>query len=167
MNSIPIPHGLNELDPLKGCMETLILLISYHHGNTRKIIDEVATVLDAEVKEPTNISPEALKNYDLVGFASGIYYDKMDKRITRFVENLPPGNGSCFILTTSGGTHEKAHNEMRKLIASKGYKVRSEWNCRALDTFGPLTLIGGINKGKPDPNDIRSARLFAEKLKTI
>jgi flavodoxin len=148
-------------------MKTLILLISYHHGNTRKIIDEVASVLDAEVKDPANTSPETLKNYDLVGFASGIYYDKMDKRITRFVEGLSPGEGLCFILTTSGGAHGKAHDEMRKLVTSKGYKVSSEWNCRAFDTFGPLTLIGGINKGKPDTADIKSARLFAEKLKTI
>jgi flavodoxin len=148
-------------------MKTLILLISHHHGNTRKIVDEVAAVLNAEVKDPTHISPDALKNYDLVGFASGIYFDKMDKKITRFVESLPQSEGLCFILTTSGGAHEKAHSEMRKLVTSKGYKVNSEWNCRAFDTFGPLALIGGINKGKPDASNIKSAHLFAEKLKAI
>lgn len=147
-------------------MKTLILLVSYHHGNTRKIIDEVAAVLGAEVKDPTHIPPETVKSYDLVGFASGIYYDKMDKKLTRFVEDLPPGKGLCFILTTSGGAHEKAHGEMRRLITSRGYKVASEWNCRAFDTFGPLALIGGINKGKPDTADIKNAHLFAEKLKT-
>jgi flavodoxin len=36
--------------------------------------------------------------------------------------------------------------------------------CKALDTYGPLKLIGGLNKGRPNEEDYQKAREFAQGL---
>ena len=59
----------------------------------------------------------------------------------------------------------KYHKAMQEKLASKGLKVVDEFSCRGFDTFGPLFLIGGLNKGKPDEKDLENARQFALRLK--
>ena len=57
-------------------MKTLIVCVSQHHGNTKKIADAMAAVLDAEVRRPDDVNVEALAEYDLIGFGSGIAFGK-------------------------------------------------------------------------------------------
>ena len=38
--------------------------------------------------------------------------------------------------------------------------------CRGFDTWLPLRLIGGVNKGHPDEDDLARAREFARDLAT-
>jgi flavodoxin len=53
-------------------MKSLIVLVSYHHNNTQKIAEVIAKMLNAQIKLPQQTNPEDLKQYDLVGFGSGI-----------------------------------------------------------------------------------------------
>ncbi|MFF0504875.1 hypothetical protein ACFYUH_14910 [Streptomyces fimicarius] len=39
------------------------------------------------------------------------------------------------------------------------------FTCRALDTWAPFGLLGGINKHRPDADDLSAARAFAERLR--
>ena len=41
-----------------GVMKSLIVCVSTSHGNTRRIADRMAEVLDAEVVEPESVDPE-------------------------------------------------------------------------------------------------------------
>ncbi|MER2223181.1 MAG: flavodoxin domain-containing protein, partial [Rhodococcus sp. (in: high G+C Gram-positive bacteria)] len=54
-------------------MKAIIVCTSVSHGNTRRIADVIAEVLDARVVEPGEIDSAELAGYDLVGFGSGIY----------------------------------------------------------------------------------------------
>ena len=147
-------------------MKALIVYVSYHHGNTEVIANAIGGVLGAELRSPASMKPEQLSDYDLIGFASGNYFSKFDKKLMKFVDNLPRIEAKrTFIFSTSGSaSYQGAHRELRKHLSDKGFKVVGEWNCRAYDTFGPLRLLGGINKGKPDEKDINNAKKFAEKL---
>jgi len=84
----------------------------------------------------------------------------------KFVESLPRVDESrAFIFSTSGSAdYLGAHKELRQRLGDKGFKIIGEWNCKAFDSFGPLRLLGGINKGKPDERDIDSAKRFAKGL---
>jgi len=147
-------------------MKTLIVYTSYHHGNTEKIARAMGAVLNAELRSPESIKPEQVGDYDLVGFASGNYFGKFDKRLVNFIDNLPRYSGkNAFIFSTSGSAFQKAHEELKKYLEDKGFTIVGEWTCRAFDTFGPLKLLGGINKGKPDEVDLEAARKFAEGLR--
>ena len=48
-------------------MKTLIVCVSEHHGNTKKIAGAMAAVLDAEVSHHDDVNVEALGDYDLIG----------------------------------------------------------------------------------------------------
>lgn len=150
-------------------MRTLIICESVHHGNTKKIADAMAVVLNAEIKKPGEVDAGKLGGYDLIGFGSGIYMGKMHKNLLKLIDDLPATGKKAFIFSTAGGDNEnmKNHKVLKDKLASKGFTVIDEFTCRGLDTFGPLVLVGGINKGKPDENDLANAGQFARKLNTI
>ena len=70
-------------------MKTLIICESVHHGNTKKIADAMAVVLNAEVKKTGEVDVGKLGEYDLIGFGSGIYMGKMHKNLLKLIDNLP------------------------------------------------------------------------------
>ena len=149
-------------------MKTLIVCYSYHHNNTQKVAQTIAGVIGAEVKTPKQTNPSDLKDYDLVGFGSGIYMSKPHKDLLAFADNMPQTqNGEAFIFSTSGQPNngEKFHRSLREKLQAKGYMVVGEFNCTGFDTFGPFKLVGGLQKGHPNEDDLKAAAAFAETLK--
>ena len=124
--------------------------------------------MQLEIKTPQQTNPEDLQQYDLVGFGSGIYHLKHHKSLLKFAEKLPQTNQKAFIFSTSGQTgnrSSKFHKQVREKLQAKGFDVVGEFNCAGFDTFGPLKLVGGISKGRPNEEDLKNAEAFAEKLK--
>ena len=148
-------------------MKTLIICESVHHGNTKKVAEAMAKVLNAEIKKSGEVDVGKLGEYDLIGFGSGIYMGKFHKNLLKLIDGLPGNGKNAFIFSTAGGDNEgmKNHQAIKDKLAIKGFKVVDEFTCRGHDTFGPLVLIGGINKGKPDEKDLEKAREFALRLK--
>jgi len=150
-------------------MKTLIICKSIHHGNTQKIAEVIAKVLEAKLVKPEELDINTVTEYDLVGFGSGIYYGKHHKDLLSVVDNLfSVKNKKAFIFSTSG-TGEKNisrnHRLIREKLMAKGFTIAGEFSCRGWDSFGLLKLIGGINKGRPDEHDLRKAEDFARRLK--
>lgn len=148
-------------------MKTLIICLSYHHKNTAKIALTLAGSLNAEIKTPQEINPNGLSEYDLIGFGSGVYYGKLDKSLLELADKLPQATGKkTFIFSTSGrtGNATKFHQQLREKLQSKGFVVVNEFNCAGFDTFGPLKLVGGTNKGRPNEEDVKGAEAFAKSL---
>ncbi len=159
-------------------MKSLLVVISIHHNNTRKIANAMAKVLDAQIKKPRDINPEELQKYDLVGFGSGIYGAKHHKTLLDLADKLPQvTNKKAFIFSTCGapafavdGGHVdeyivKFHLPLREKLQSKGYMIFDEFCCAGWNTNSFLKLFGGINKGRPNAEDLRRAEEFAHNLK--
>jgi flavodoxin len=164
-------------------MKSLLVLFSYHHNNTEKIANVFAKVLDAEIKTPQQIDPEELQEYSLVGFGSGIYGAKHHEYLLDLADKLPQvTNKKAFIFSTSGMTGEtkiaEDHSPLREKLQSKGYTIVDEFQCVGFDTntdfnsgiilsavSGFVKLIGGINKGRPNAEDLKHAEEFAQNLK--
>ncbi|MGV8871118.1 MAG: flavodoxin family protein [Rhodococcus sp. (in: high G+C Gram-positive bacteria)] len=149
---------------------SLIVCVSGPHGNTRKIADAIATVLDAEVSTPDLIDPARIADYDLVGFASGIYLGKHHRELLSFVASLPIVHlHRAFTCATSGFADSPRNHFSRSLavpLHSRGFEISGAFSCRAKDTFFPFAVFGGIRKSHPDDADVERARLFAEELRT-
>jgi flavodoxin len=148
-------------------MTTLIVCLSYHHKNTEKIASVFAKTLDAEVKMPGEVDPQALSEYDLVGFGSGISFGKHYKVLLDFADKLPAvTKKKAFIFSTSGqtGKTSKFHKKLREELESKGFSIVGEFNCAGFDTYGVLKIVGGIQKDHPDENDLNQAEAFAKNL---
>lgn len=159
-------------------MKSLIVVYSYHHNNTQKIAEVMAKVLNAEVRTPQQTNPEELQQYGLVGFGSGIDTGKNYRELLDFADRLPQVvDKKAFLFSTSGmpigisGQQQleeytrKCHVTLKEKLQSKGYKVVDEFGCAGFNTNKFLKWFGGINKGRPNEEDLKNAEAFAEKLK--
>jgi flavodoxin len=151
-------------------MKSLLIVFSYHHNNTEKIAKVFAKVLDAQVKSPQETASDELKKYDLIGFGAGIDSGKHYRELLDFADALPQvPDKKAFIFSTSGMTGEKKltkdHSALREKLQSKGYLIVDEFQCKGFNTNSFLKYFGGINKGRPNSEDLKHAEAFAEKLK--
>ena len=73
-------------------MKTAVVYYSKHHGNTKKLLDAIKSASSDEITlfDATKTPPENLEEYDLIGFASGIYYSKFQKNVLEFARNHTP-----------------------------------------------------------------------------
>ena len=146
-------------------MKTLITYHSEHHGNTEKIARAISTTLDAELLKSQNIKGIKIEDYELIGFGSGIYYGKFHQELYRFVRNSPEQNGTkSFIFSTTGSKSysEIAHKSFTASLVEKGFNVIGEFSCLGFDT---ALSTEGINKGRPNTDDLQKAVRFAKSLK--
>jgi flavodoxin len=151
-------------------MKALIIYISVHHGNTEKVAKVMANALDAALLEVKQADASTLGQYDLIGFGSGIYFGKHHKSLLDFVDKLPVlKNKKAFIFSTSGLRKIPfVHNfdkPLREKLQRKGFDIIGEFSCRGLDTYRATKLVGGVNKGRPDAEDLKQAEDFASGLK--
>jgi len=155
----------------ENAVKTLIIVYSYHHNNTEKIANEFSAVLDAEVKFPDQVRIEELKDYELIGFGAGIDSGRHYKPLLEFVDRLPKANNKAgFIFSTSGIQGDdkvrKDHALLREMLEEKGYKIVGEFSCKGFNTNSFLKFFGGMNKDRPNQEDLKNARAFALKLKS-
>ena len=141
-------------------MKTVIIYYSKHHGNTKKLLDAIAKQGDTTLIEASESSHADLSGYDLIGFASGIYHSKFHDTVLQFAEkNLPQGK-KVFLIYTYGVKRNSYTDAIKEIIDSKGGQMQGVYDCPGFDTFGPLKLIGGIKKGRPNDEDIAGAIKF-------
>src|SRR5271166_4935193 len=124
-------------------MKSLIVCVSTSHGNTRRVADRMAEVLHADVVEPEAVDADRLGEYDLVGFGSGIYFMRGAAELPLMGYRRP----------------------IQRRLVSKGFRVLGSFSCRGFDTVGPLRLVGGLNKGRPNVRDLDLAAAFAARLR--
>ena len=163
-------NDLKELQPVK----SLVIVFSYHHRNTEKIANACAKVLGAEVKTPQQVKPEEIAEYDLVGFGSGIYSATFDASVLDLANRLPDASGKkAFLFSTygapgvfAGGDFVKNnHSQIREKLQAKGYTVIGEFGCAGWNTNSFLKYFGGLNKGRPNAEDLKNAEAFAREMK--
>jgi flavodoxin len=149
-------------------LNCLLIVYSYHHNNTQKVAEVFANVLDAQIKTPQQTDPQELQEYDLVGFGAGIDSGKHYKPLLDFADKLPQAEGKkAFIFSTSGIAElTKNHAALREKLQSKGYVIVDEFNCRGFNTNSFLKYFGGMNKGRPNTEDLQAAETFAQKIKS-
>jgi len=149
-------------------MRTLIVCVSVHHGNTRQVAEAIGETLGAAVVKPEEVASTDVASYDLVGMGSGIYGMTFHSRLWRFARSLPKVSGTpVFLFATSGSPElfwRPATMVLSRLLRFKGYRIVGTFSCRGFDTFGPLRLVGGFNKGRPSQADLTAARAFASQL---
>jgi flavodoxin len=169
-------NEVNDSLPVK----SLVVVFSYHHKNTEKVASVIAKVLDAPVKTPQQVTTEELQEYSLIGFGSGIYSAEHHKSLLDLADKLPQaGNKKAFIFSTCGvpafvydGERFrefvlKNHLPLREKLVSRGYTIIDEFGCRGFNTNSFLKYFGGLNKGRPDAEDLKHAEQFALNVKAM
>jgi len=150
-------------------MKAVVVCVSVSHGNTARVATVIADELGAAVVEPEAAAP-MLDRCDLLGVGSGIFAMAFHPRLCRFVDDLPsaPSGAKAFVFWTSGMREPPLWSYGHRLnerLTAKGYEVVGSFSCRGWDTWWPLRVVGGINKGRPDRADLDKARSFAGSLR--
>lgn len=156
----PVDVGSN---PTGAITKSVVVYTSVHHGNTKRIAEAIAEALGAKLVKADEAEPSSILKFDLIGFGSGIYMFNYHRSVFDLIEKLPKVKKKAFVFSTSGSG--KIQGNLKERLEEKGFEVIGEFHCKGWDTVGPLKLIGGINKGKPDERDLERAREFARSLK--
>jgi len=138
----------------------LIIYHSEHHGNTKKIAKAMAEKINADILKAADVSPNKFEEYDIVGFGSGVYNGKLHKELSEILSKLSQQDDKkAFIFSTTGSKtySSMAHERFRPILEEKGFEKIGEFSCLGFDTA--LTKEG-INKGRPNKQDIKDAEDF-------
>jgi flavodoxin len=144
-------------------LKVAIAYYSQHHGNTKKLLDAIKNLGDVKLINVVECKEADLSVYDIIGFASGIYFAKFSKAVIEFAKNNLPDKKQVFLIYTYGVKRDYTKG-MKRIIEEKSCRLLGSYGCRGFDTFGPLKLIGGIAKGHPDENDLKGAIEFFRKI---
>ncbi len=143
-------------------MQIAIIYHSFHHGNTEKLIRSFTDGIDIiPVKELVNAD---LLEYDLIGFASGIYAGKFAPEIYEVIKRHSSELKRVFLVYTSGSNNPKYGERMKAMLQDLDIEVVSVFSCYGYNTFGPFKLIGGKHKGRPDETDLQNYKEFVKEL---
>ncbi len=59
----------------------------------------------------------------------------------------------------------KDHSMLKEKLQFKGYMIVDEFACKGFNTNSFLKYFGGMNKGRPNAEDLKHAEEFALNLK--
>lgn len=140
-------------------VKTVIVYASVHHGNTKKVVDAIAKEYEVDLVDAAQVKEKDLREYDLIGFASGVYAFNLHQSIISFAGANLPENKKIFLISTSA-MNKDFSGSLMKAIAGKNAAVLGKFSCQGYNTFGPFKLVGGTGKGHPDEKDIAEAAAF-------
>lgn len=147
-------------------MKTAIVYYSKHHENTKKVLEAIKSdsldeITLIDVIGSSNVN---LDEYDMIGFASGIYYSKFHKTVLEFAKNKTPNGKNVFFIFTYGAEKQGYTKAIREALSGKNVNILGEYGCFGFNTFGPFKLIGGIAKNHPNDEDMENAVSFYNSL---
>ena len=146
-------------------MATAIIYYSKHHGNTKKILDAIATASpEVELVDATEKKALDLNKYDKIGFASGIYYGKFAAQVMDFAKDNLPADKKVFFIATAGNPMNGNFKSIAEIAKEKQCNELGRYQCKGFDTYGPFKLVGGIQKGHPTQEEIQEAVKFYQGL---
>lgn len=145
-------------------MKTAIVYYSKHHENTKKLLNAIAERHNVALIDALKAENADLSQYDIIGFASGIYYSKFHKSVLQLAEKALPESKKVFFIYTYGVKKEGYTDAISKAVLKKGAEILGEYGCLGFNTFGPFKLIGGIAKEHPDNGELVGAAEFFERI---
>ncbi|MCR5356610.1 MAG: flavodoxin [Lachnospiraceae bacterium] len=139
-------------------MTTAIVYYSQHHSNTKKLLDAICdvdmTVTLINAAEKIEVD---LRNFDRIGFASGIYYSNYAKQVLNFASVNLPAQKPVFFIATCGAKRDNYFDSIKEIAKKRDCTDLGSYLCFGYDTFGPFKLVGGLKKGHPTDEEIQGA----------
>ena len=145
-------------------MRTVIIYASTHHGNTRKVVEAISNEFNVELVDATKVHEWDLSQYDLIGFASGIFFAKFAKPVLEFARTNLPAKKKVFLIATAGNPMDLNFHSIADIVSEMRCREVGRFQCKGFDTYGPFKLVGGIQKGHPDQKDLRAAVEFYKEI---
>jgi flavodoxin len=148
-------------------MSAAIVYETYHHGNTKRVAEAMAEAIGADLVHLRQRPKADLREYAVVGIGSGIYHSKHAETIIAFVgrARFRPG-ARVFVFSTAGVPFLPSiwHRALKNQLQGRGVPVSGELCLPGHDSYAIFGMIGGINRGRPNDDDLERARAFARTM---
>jgi len=145
-------------------MKTCICYKSSHHQNTLKLLEAIKKDNNVDLIDVLKEPNKDISNYDVIGIASGIVYSKYYKEVIKFVNDNLPQNKKVFFIHTAGDPRKNQNKSVKDIADSRNCITIGTYFTKGFDTYGPFKLIGGINKERPNDEDIQGAINFYKNI---
>ena len=145
-------------------MRSVIIYASTHHGNTKKVVETIAQNCGVELVDATKVHEKDLSEYDLIGFASGIFFSKFAEPVLKFARENLPENKDVFFIATAGNPIQLNFKSIADIAEDRKCNERGRYQCKGYDTYGPFKLVGGIQKGHPNDEELKAAVDFYKSI---
>ena len=144
-----------------------LLVFSSRTDNTRKVAEAMAKPLAADLVAIEQMKDHQLRGRPLIGLGSGVYWLRLDRRIIDLAAKIP-SDCRVFIFSTSGWRSKVLESffrsELEKQLQQRGIEVAGRWHCPGQDKQALFKWLN-ISRGRPNAEDLRSAREFAASLR--
>lgn len=125
----------------------------------------MAGSISADLIDITQNRHPDISSYDMIGFASGVYFHSMHKSIQEFVRSAPfREHQKVFLVDTCGVTYIDYTKSVKKILKERKIACVGSFQCRGFDTFGIFGKFGGIAKGHPNGADMAKAENFIRSI---
>ena len=136
-----------------------------HHGNTKKIVEAMASVASADLIDIIKNEGFDVSDYDVIGFASGVYFQTLHEKIKNYIEETDfKKEQRVFLACTCGFGYRDYTKGIKKKLKRKNIQCIGSFQCKGWDTYGIFRKFGGIAKGHPNDKDLKNAQEFALKM---
>jgi flavodoxin len=164
----PVPPGETRV---------LIIFAGSAAGSTARVAKAIAEELHARVVSPEQARVEKLDDFALVGFGSGVFDGKHHAALLALADELAMApHAKTFLFSTCGiparftnaealaDQNRRNHAALRDKLLAKGCEIVGEFGSLGFNDNSFLKLFGGINKGRPNADDLGNAASFAKGL---
>lgn len=151
-------------------MKCLIIYSSQYKKNTEKIARIFAEKADSHLINAKDINDVDVKDYDLIGFGSGVYNESMSPRLFKIADKLDIKGKNVFVFSTSGAGLKFYNKSLIKLLASKGGIIKGSFACKGSFIAKEFTdnkifdIIGRLSQGHPNDKDLKKAERFIDRV---
>jgi len=145
-------------------MKVCICYKSLHHLNTLKLLNAIKECNEVDLIDVLKEPNKDISSYDVIGIASGIVYSKYYKEVIDFIDKNLPKNKKVFFIHTAGDPRENQNKSVKDIADARNSETLGTYFTKGFDTYGPFKLIGGINRNRPNEEDIKGAIDFYNKI---
>ena len=125
-------------------MRTVIVYASVHHGNTEKLVKRIAEECQVDLIDAVKQLDADLSDYDMIGFASGIYFSKFHQSILEFAEKNLPDDKKIFLICTYGGSAN--YKSIEQILDKKHASVDGKFGCKDTIHLGRSNWLEVLQK---------------------
>lgn len=131
-----------------------ILYVSVHHKNTEKVVNHIASAIDADLIDLLKNRNPAIDQYEMIILASGIYFGSFHKALLEYMKATSFEGKYIIVLYTCGIPFRDYAESAVKILRENHAIYIAVFHCRGHDTYGLFGKIGGIAKKHPCQRDL-------------
>ena len=146
--------------------KAILFMQSYGSMNTKLLLDNATkNIQNLEIITLPNEEKIDVSSYDLIGFASGIYFWDLGKEVYNHIEKLKGLEGkNVFVICTAGSPSANFPKKPKEAIEKKGGNLVAGFGTMGSTKGGITGFFRGLfnMQVRPNENDFTECKKFIE-----